>query len=95
MNKLGGKMKKIKKAAALKYDTSYTAPVVTAAGMGHIADKIIECANEASVPLVVNSELANLLNNIDIGQEIPEELYDVVAKIIAFVMDIDNKAAKR
>jgi flagellar biosynthesis protein len=83
-------MKNIKKAAALKYDKSYEAPMVTAAGMGVIADKILEKAEENKVPVVYNKELADLLTNVDVGQTVPSELYEAVAKIIVYVMDMDK-----
>lgn len=84
-------MRSSKKAAALKYETSgYDAPIVTAAGMGYVADKIIEKAEESNVPIVYNKELADLLSNVDVGDSIPSELYDAVAKIIAYVMELDN-----
>ncbi|MCM8711073.1 EscU/YscU/HrcU family type III secretion system export apparatus switch protein [Clostridium sp. SYSU_GA19001] len=83
-------MKNIKKAAALKYDKGYEAPIVTAAGMGYIADKIIEKAEENDVPVVYNKELAELLSNVDVGEYIPSELYEAVAKIIVYVMDADK-----
>jgi len=88
-------MKDRKKAAALKYDMNQNAPKVTAAGMGKIAEKIIEAAEENSVPIVHNEELANMLTKVDVGDEIPYELYDVVAKVIAYVMDVDNKMKSR
>lgn len=80
-----------KKAAALKYDYGQAAPKVTASGMGRVADKIIEKAEENKVPIVYNEELANMLTKVDIGDEIPYELYDVVAKVIAYIMEIDSK----
>lgn len=79
-----------RKAAALKYDKGYSAPIVTAAGIGQIADKIIEKAKENKVPVVENKELANLLTNVDVGDSIPYELYEVVAHVIAYVTDIDK-----
>ncbi|MDF2504489.1 MULTISPECIES: EscU/YscU/HrcU family type III secretion system export apparatus switch protein [Clostridium] len=79
-----------KKAAALKYDKGYEAPVVTAAGMGIIADKIIENADENKVPIVYNKELADLLLNVDIGDKIPVELYEIAAEIINYVMELDE-----
>jgi flagellar biosynthesis protein len=81
-----------KKAAALRYEKSYEAPIVTAAGIGLIADKIIEKADENNVPIVYNKELADLLQNIDIGDSIPPEIYEVVAQVIAYVMNVDNKS---
>ncbi|MCT8975834.1 EscU/YscU/HrcU family type III secretion system export apparatus switch protein [Clostridium sp. CX1] len=87
-------MNKRKKAAALRYEQGYDAPMVTAAGVGHIADKILENAEENNVPIVYDEELANLLNNVDVGDAIPLELYNAVAKVIAYVMDIDKNMNK-
>lgn len=84
-------MSQRKKAAALKYEFNSDAPTVAAAGMGHIADKIIEKAQENDVPIVYNKELTDLLCNVDVGNEIPEELYEAVAHVIAFVTDLDKK----
>ena len=83
------RMKKIKKATAIKYENGYDAPIITAAGIGYIADEILKRAEESKVAIVKNEELANLLSNVDIGSEIPVELYDAIAKVIAYVMDID------
>ncbi|KAJ49338.1 flagellar biosynthesis protein [Clostridium tetanomorphum] len=86
---------KNKKAAALSYEKGYDAPVVTAAGMGYVADKIVEKAQDNNVPIVYDEELAALLTNVDLGDEIPYELYDAVAKVIAYVMDIDELIDRR
>lgn len=86
--------KERKKAAALKYEIGYKAPIVTAVGMGFIADKIIEKAAENEVPIVYNKELANLLSNVEVGTNIPYELYDVVAEIIGYIMDIDSDVGR-
>ncbi|SUY46312.1 type III secretion exporter [Clostridium putrefaciens] len=88
-------MKKTRKAAAIKYDQSYDAPMVTAKGMGDIADKIIEKAEESDVPIVYNKELADLLNNVDVGEFIPSELYEAIAEIIAYITDIDAVLGER
>jgi len=87
-------MKKMKRATAIKYEKGYEAPIVTAAGIGYIADEIIRTAKESEVAIVQNEELANLLSNVDIGSEIPIELYDAIAKVIAYVMDIDKLMKK-
>lgn len=84
-------MKQKRKAAALKYEKNFDAPIVTAAGMGHIAEKILERAEEAKVPVVYNKELTDLLCNVDIGEAIPSELYEAVAHVIAFISDLDRK----
>lgn len=88
-------MDKRKRAAALRYENGYEAPLVTAAGMGIVADNIIKKAEESSVPVVYNKELADLLCNVDIGESIPAELYEAVAKVIAYVMDIDKNLKRR
>lgn len=82
---------KVKKAAALKYDYGQGTPKVTAVGMGYVAEKILEEAEDSKVPIVYNNELADMLTKVDIDSEIPYELYDVVAKVIAYVMTVDNK----
>ena len=83
-------MKGKKKAAALKYEENLAAPVVTANGMGFIADKIIEKAEENEVPIVYNKELTDLLCNVDVGEDIPSDLYEAIAHIIAYVADLDQ-----
>ena len=84
-------MNQRKKAAALKYEFNSDAPTVAASGMGYIADKITEKAEENDVPIVYNKELTDLLCNVDVGTEIPEELYEAVAHVIAFITDLDKK----
>lgn len=86
---------KRRKAAALKYENGYDAPIVTAAGMGIVAENIIKKAEESSVPVIQNEELAALLNNVDVGSSIPSELYEAVAGVIAYVIDMDEKMKRR
>lgn len=83
-------MKQRRKAAALSYKENFNAPVVSAAGMGTVADKIIEKAEENDVPVVYNKELADLLCSVDVGEEIPSELYEAVAHVIAYITDLDK-----
>lgn len=84
-------MKNLKKAVALKYEAASDAPTITASGVGKIAEKILSTADENSVPIVYNKELVNMLSNVDIGESIPEELYEAVAEILAYVMDVDRE----
>jgi len=82
---------KIRKAAALKYMPGEdSAPKLVACGKGRIAEKIIESAEENHIPLYKDPELAGALNELDIGDEIPFELYEVVAEILVFVCGIDR-----
>ena len=74
-------------AVALKYDAEVSrAPVVLAKGEDFLAQKIKEIAKENNVPLVENKPLARMLyHNVDIGMEIPPELYQAVAEVLAMV----------
>lgn len=81
---------KRKQAAAIKYEPGLSAPVVTAMGFGHVAEKIIDSAEKASVPIVENSELVSSLSSIPIGNSIPSELYEITAEIIAYIYSIDK-----
>lgn len=76
-----------KKAVALAYDNEKnSAPLVVAAGMGFMADKIIKVAEESDVPVYRDESATTLLYQLEIGQEIPEKLYEVVAQIFAYIM---------
>lgn len=88
--------KKIKKATALSYTPHQDrAPKIVASGKGIIAEKIIEKAKEEKIPVIENPELASELSLHKRGSEIPEELYEVVAEILAFVSRVDAKAGKK
>ncbi len=84
------KKKPIKKAAALKYDMGDSAPRVVAKGKGKVAEKILEKAAENDVPIHNDPELAHMLNLLELGEQIPQELYDVVARILIFVAEMDR-----
>lgn len=73
----------VRRAIALEYDGA-NAPRVSALGHDALAEQIIAIAREHEVPLLENPELAGLLAQLDLGDEIPETLYRCVAQIIAF-----------
>jgi flagellar biosynthesis protein len=78
-------------AAAIKYDSATAnAPKVTARGRGFIADKIIEKAEEFGIPIKNDPDLVQILSKLDIGAEIPVELYRAVAEILAFVYSLNE-----
>ncbi len=77
-------------AVALEYDPNDNAPKVIASGTGRVADKIIEKAKEAKVPVHQDSKLADTLSRLEIGEMIPPELYEVVAEILVFVDAMDK-----
>lgn len=73
-------------AVALKYDKEKDqAPRVVAKGLRLKAEKIKKLAEEAGVPVMRNVGLANALYRVEVGQEVPEELYDAVAEVLNFV----------
>jgi flagellar biosynthesis protein len=87
--------KKIREAAALRYSPEKNgAPEIVAIGKGDIAERIIEKAKENDVPLYEDPELAHTLSFMKVGAEIPKELYEIVAKILVFVSDMDSKFIK-
>ncbi|MBQ9234710.1 MAG: EscU/YscU/HrcU family type III secretion system export apparatus switch protein [Lachnospiraceae bacterium] len=79
-----------KKAVALMYEPGSQAPQVVASGKGLVADKIIETAKQSDVPLYKDTNLAETLLNLDIGDCIPPELYGVVAEILVYVDKMDK-----
>ncbi|MHB1125682.1 MAG: EscU/YscU/HrcU family type III secretion system export apparatus switch protein [Bacillota bacterium] len=86
---------KRKEAAALRYDAHRdTAPVILAAGKGEIAERILALAAEKGIPIHQDGELARLLVNLPVGEEIPPELYMLVARILAYVLRLDQAAEK-
>ena len=76
-------------AIALRYDeAAMQAPTVTAKGQDSMALKIIEIAKEHKVPVVRNIGLAHTLFDLEIGHEIPEDMYEAVAEILNFVYQL-------
>lgn len=82
-------------AVALRYDTlTMTAPTVVAKGAGVIAQRIKEVAAENDVPLVEDKPLAQaLFKTVDINDSIPENLFQAVAEVLAYVYSIKQKTA--
>jgi flagellar biosynthesis protein len=78
------------KAIALKYDGD-NAPVVTATGEGVIAEEIVRIAKVYDIPLREDAGLAELLAELELGEEIPPLLYRVVAEVIAYAYFVAGK----
>ncbi len=88
-------MDKKLKAAALKYEKfKNSAPKIVAKGKGYIAEKIIEIAKENNIPIKEDPDLIEMLYKLDIYEEIPEELYKVVAEIFAYIYKISGDMKK-
>ncbi len=81
-----------KAAAALRYKREEdAAPRLTAAGRGEVAERILALAREAGIPIHEDPSLVEILCRLDLGTEIPAELYKVVAEVLAFVYRMDRQ----
>jgi len=75
------------KAAALKYTSDdNAAPVVVAAGVGYVAQKIVEIADEFGVAVYHDDSAATMLSTLKLGQEIPPALYQMVVDVYVAVL---------
>jgi flagellar biosynthetic protein FlhB/flagellar biosynthesis protein len=81
-------------AIALKYDKDAdSAPRVVAKGLRLKAEKIRAIAKEHNIPIMRNVPLANALFRVEVGQEVPEELYDAVAEVLNFIYSLQREQA--
>lgn len=84
--------KKVKIASAIKYDQEkQRAPSLVAKGKGIVAENIIQKAEEHGVKTYEDEKLSQQLYNLSIGEEIPPELYHVVARVLAFIAEMDER----
>jgi flagellar biosynthesis protein len=77
-------------AVALHYDRT-GAPRVVAKGKGTLGEKIIEVARANNIPIEENEVLAGALSNVELGEEIPVELYKAVAEVLIFVLRLTGR----
>ena len=84
-----------KKAVALRYDENKdAAPVIVASGLGYMAERIVEMANENGVPVYEDNSLATVLTQLDLGTPIPEELYKAIVDIYAYFLKYTPKHSR-
>ncbi|ASF39449.1 hypothetical protein CEH05_10045 [Halobacillus halophilus] len=82
---------KRKEAIALRYQfDNEAAPKVVAKGAGYVAENIMEKAKDNQVSIQEDSTLVELLSELNINEQIPEELYHVVAEVFAFIYKADK-----
>ncbi|HET7123537.1 MAG TPA: EscU/YscU/HrcU family type III secretion system export apparatus switch protein [Bradyrhizobium sp.] len=77
-------------AVALHYDKK-GAPRVVAKGRGSVGEKIIEVAKAHDIPIEENEVLAGALSKVELGDEIPPELYKAVAEVLVFVLRMSGR----
>ncbi|MCP8616537.1 EscU/YscU/HrcU family type III secretion system export apparatus switch protein [Salirhabdus salicampi] len=81
-----------KSAFALRYEEKKDdSPRVIAKGEGYVAENMIEKANDHNIPVYEDETLTELLGELSINEKIPEELYEVVAEVFAFIYKVDKK----
>lgn len=85
---------KPRRAAALRYREGDTAPEVVAAGRGLVADRILDAARAAGVPVAEDPALASALAALEVGTQIPTELYAAAAEALAWAYGLDAAAAR-
>lgn len=88
------KKQKPKTAVALSYSEQDPAPKIIASGKGYLADKILNQAKESQIPIQKDEELARSLSQLEVGDYIPPELYQVVAEVLVFVDRLDRIKGK-
>lgn len=87
-------LSKSRQAVALAYNPGERAPKVIAKGEGYVADKILKKAKEENIPIHKDEKLAGTLSNLELGEFIPAELYEVIAEILVYVDDMDRIKSK-
>ena len=78
-----------RRAVALQYGPDDAAPVIVASGMGYLAEKIVSVAQENGVPVYEDDSLATILTQLNLGQEIPPELYQAIVEIYVYFLNFD------
>ncbi|MFW6035625.1 MAG: EscU/YscU/HrcU family type III secretion system export apparatus switch protein [Halothermotrichaceae bacterium] len=79
------------KAAALKYDINKdNAPRIIASGKGDLAKKVLEAAQKNDIPIKENQDIVDILVKLNIGEEIPPELYQAIAEILSFIYRLED-----
>lgn len=78
----------LNKAVALTYNDNLPAPFILAKGKALLAKRIIEIAGKHGIEIVNSSNLADILFEIEIGSFIPEDLYEIIAELLAYVYNV-------
>ena len=79
------------KAVALKYTEDLPAPFIAARGKGSLASKLVRIAEDAGLPIQRDNDLSEILFQLEVGSFIPEELYEIIARLYTFVLQIQDE----
>lgn len=83
------------KAVALKYDGTEMAPVIVATGLGYMAERIVQIALEQDVPVYEDNSLATMLSRLELGEEVPPELYQLIVDIYVYFLNFSFDGKKK
>ncbi len=86
---------RLEKAVAMQYEEQEEAPRVTAKGRGELAEKIVQLAEQHEIPLYEDPDLVSLLYKLDLEEQIPTSLYEVVAEVFAFLYRLNRQESGR
>lgn len=81
----------MQKAVAIRYDRSLPAPMVVARGRGELARRIREIAALHGVTLIREPDVAEALVELDVGAFIPEDFYEIIARLLVFVSQVEGR----
>ncbi|WP_215115422.1 EscU/YscU/HrcU family type III secretion system export apparatus switch protein [Exiguobacterium sp. s80] len=81
----------MKKAIALSYEEQMAAPKVVAKGSEVVAERILEEAIRHNIPIRQDQTLVTLLDAIEVSEQVPPELYGVIAELFAFLYQLDHE----
>jgi flagellar biosynthesis protein len=85
-----------KQAVALRYDSKKDrAPKISAKGRRQLAEKILELARHYDIPIRQDKNLLQILSRLDLNREVPPEVYQAVAEILAFIYRLSNRTLAR
>lgn len=86
------KNKPLQKAVSLKYKMGKDpAPKVTAKGQGLVAERIIALAREHKIPIKEDPDLLQVLSQVEVNQEVPPSIYQMIAELLAFIYKVNNE----
>ena len=86
------KKRQPKKAISLQYKAGKDpAPKITAKGQGLVAEKIIALAKEHQIPIKEDPDLVQVLSQVNVNQEVPPAIYQLVAELLAFVYKLNKE----
>ncbi|NBC28815.1 MAG: flagellar biosynthesis protein FlhB [Spirochaetes bacterium] len=79
------------RAVAVKYDPAFPAPFVAAKGQGYLAQRIREIADASGIPIQEGDASTEMLYAVDVGGYIPEDLYEVVARLLVYAYQVETQ----